>query len=102
MLREYGDLDRNGLIESTHGIQKRLGGQNVIDAIAAIEAGDLRKAADISLTYYDRSYLKAMSNLPRETTVNLSTDGLDDDMVVTKLLKAAEDDVFNDAIVSPL
>lgn len=86
LMQEYGDLDREGLIAATRGIQKRLGGQNVIDAIKAIESGDLRTAADISLSYYDRSYLKAFSELPRETCVNLSTEGLDDSEVVKQLI----------------
>lgn len=86
LLQEYGDLDREGLITATRGIQKRLGGQNVTEAIKAIESGDLRKAADISLSYYDRSYLKAFSELPRETCINLSTDGLGDAEVVEKLV----------------
>ena len=86
LMQEYGDLDREGLIDATRGIQKRLGGQNVNDAIKAIESGDLRKAADISLSYYDRSYLKAFSELPRETSVNLSTHQLSNAEVIAKLV----------------
>ena len=90
LLREYGELEPDGLIEATRGIEKRLGGQNMIAAIAAIESGDMRTAADISLSYYDRSYLKAMSGLPRETTVNLDASGLSDSAVVAELCRAAE------------
>lgn len=86
LMREYGDLDRDGLIVATRGIEKRLGGQNMIEAIKAIESGDLRTAADISLSYYDRSYLKAFSNLPRETSLNLATVGLEDSEVVAELI----------------
>ena len=101
LLKEYGDLDREGLIEATRGIQKRLGGQNMTDAITAIEAGDLRTAADISLKYYDRAYLKSMSALPRETTVNLSSEGLEDAVVVEELIKAATIAIGNAEITSP-
>ena len=86
LMLEYGDLDRAGLIYAIEGIQKRLGGQNVKDAIKAVETGDLRTAADISLSYYDRSYLKAFSELPRETSVNLSTDQLSNAEVLAKLV----------------
>ena len=58
----------------------------MIEAIKAIESGDLRTAADISLSYYDRSYLKAFSNLPRETSLNLATVGLEDSEVVAELI----------------
>jgi tRNA 2-selenouridine synthase len=89
LMAEYGNLDTNGLVEATRGIQKRLGGQNMIDAINAIESGDLRKAADITLSYYDRSYLKAMDGLPRESTSELSTKGLDDKQVVAEAIERA-------------
>ena len=71
------------------------------DAITAIEAGDLRTAADISLKYYDRAYLKSMSALPRETTVNLSSEGLEDAVVVEELIKAATIAIGNAEITSP-
>jgi tRNA 2-selenouridine synthase len=90
LLSEYGNLDRDGLVEATRGIQKRLGGQNMIDTIKAIESGDLREAADITLSYYDRSYLKAKSGMPRETSVNLQTDGLEDSEVVARVIETSE------------
>ena len=97
LMREYGDLDREGLITATRGIEKRLGGQNMIDAIKAIESGDLRTAADISLSYYDRSYLKAFSNLPREQSINLPTEGLDNDTVVAELIATEIDGIVTTA-----
>ena len=95
LLQEYGDLDREGLAESTRGISKRLGGQNVIDTIEAIGRGDLRKAADITLSYYDRSYTKAKNELPREVNVDLPTKGLSDDEVVQKLIELSSQLVAN-------
>lgn len=91
LIREYGDLDRDGLVHSTRGIEKRLGGQNMIETIDAIERGDLRRAADITLSYYDRSYLKAMSELPRELNVDLPTGDLRDEEVVERLIVLAND-----------
>lgn len=96
LLVEYGDLDSGGLVEATRGIQKRLGGQNVIDAINAIESGDMRTAADITLSYYDRSYRKAMDGLPRETTLEFSTDGLEDQQVVAEAIGKADSIVSSD------
>lgn len=90
LMAEYGGLETNGLVEATRGIQKRLGGQNMIEAIKAIESGDLRKAADITLSYYDRSYRKAMDGLPRETTMEISTDALNDGQVVAEAIRTAD------------
>jgi len=99
LLLEYGELDSGGLVHATRGIQKRLGGQNVVEAIEAIESGDMRKAANITLSYYDRSYLKAFSALPRETSVELSTEGLEDEQVVAQAIDAANSIV--PAVVAP-
>ncbi len=88
LCREYGIQDREGLIEATRGIQKRLGGQNMNEAISLIESGDMRAAADISLSYYDRAYLKSASQMPREVTVELKTEGLSDAEVVKRLIAA--------------
>lgn len=52
----YGQADSTGLVEATERIRKRLGGQRTQDAIALIQAGDLRAAFAILLTYYDRTY----------------------------------------------
>ena len=90
LLVEYGELEPAGLVEATRGIEKRLGGQNMKDAISAIESGDMRGAADITLSYYDRSYMKAFDALPRETTVQHSTEGVEDDAVVSSLIEAAD------------
>lgn len=86
LCQEYGIQDKDGLVEATRGIERRLGGQNMNEAIALIEAGDMRAAADISLSYYDRAYLKSASKMPRKSTTNLSTEGLSDAQVVESLL----------------
>lgn len=91
LLIEYGELDRDSLVDATRGIQKRLGGQNMIEAINAIENGDLRHAAKITLLYYDRSYLKAKSGMPRKDSLNLSTDDLDNATVVDQIIALAAD-----------
>lgn len=100
LLGEYGDLDREGLVLSTRGIEKRLGGQNVIETIEAIQRGDLRHAADITLSYYDRSYLKARSKLPREVNVDLATETLSDEEVVQQLVALANNIVSDRSAIN--
>lgn len=56
LLELYGNLPKEYLIESTRKIEKRLGGAQTKEAISAIEAGDLYKAVEISLRYYDKAY----------------------------------------------
>lgn len=90
LMDEYGDLEPEELAQAMRNIGKRLGGQNVKEAIDAIEAGDMRRAAEISLAYYDRSYQKAADKLPRETTVSFSTAGLSDQETVETIIAKAD------------
>lgn len=53
---EYGKFTKEELITSIEKIRKRLGNQHAKAAIEAINAGDLKKACEISLVYYDKSY----------------------------------------------
>lgn len=91
LCKEYGIQDKDGLVEATRGIERRLGGQNMNEAIALIEAGDMRAAANISLTYYDRAYLKSASKMPRTMTIDLNTADLSDDQVVDALQQRASE-----------
>lgn len=56
LVSEYGKFDQEVLIRSTMKIQKRFGGNNVKKVVRFIEEGHLHQAADLLLTYYDKSY----------------------------------------------
>ncbi|RMF29077.1 MAG: tRNA 2-selenouridine(34) synthase MnmH [Bacteroidetes bacterium] len=56
ILADYGAFPREELAEAFRKIHKRLGGQNLLAALQALEAGDLRRAVEIALTYYDKAY----------------------------------------------
>jgi tRNA 2-selenouridine synthase len=56
LTKEYGKFSEEELITSIEKIRKRLGNQHVKAAIEAIKVGDLKKACEISLVYYDKSY----------------------------------------------
>ncbi len=53
---EYGKYSELELIECVEKIRKRLGNQHAKAAIEAIREGDVKKACEISLVYYDKSY----------------------------------------------
>jgi tRNA 2-selenouridine synthase len=53
---EYGKFSEEELIESIEKIRKRLGNQHAKAAREALKSGDLMKACEISLVYYDKSY----------------------------------------------
>ncbi len=52
----YGAYPREELLTAFTRIRKRLGGQHLNTAIAALEADDLATAARIALVYYDKAY----------------------------------------------
>lgn len=56
LTKEYGKFSKEELIASIEKIRKRLGYQNAKAAIEAIHAGELKRACEISLAYYDKSY----------------------------------------------
>ncbi len=56
LVKEYGSFDKDLLNEMIEKIRKRLGGLVTTEAQEALEAGDLRKVASLTLTYYDKSY----------------------------------------------
>lgn len=56
IVRDYGECPNDTLIQSFTNITKRLGYDNAKHAIEFIESGDVRSAANIALTYYDKGY----------------------------------------------
>lgn len=56
LTKEYGKFSEDDLIASIEKIRKRLGNQHAKAGIEAIKAGDLKRACEISLVYYDKSY----------------------------------------------
>jgi tRNA 2-selenouridine synthase len=56
LVKEYAGFDAKFLEECILRIGKRLGGQHVKAALESLENGQLDVVADITLTYYDKSY----------------------------------------------
>lgn len=61
LLLDYKSLSKEQLITATRAISKKLGYDKATEAIWHIEAGQLRQAAEIILTYYDKSYYQSIS-----------------------------------------
>lgn len=59
------------LKSSFERIKKRLGGLDFQLAIKALDQNDLRKAADIALSYYDKSYNFQLNHWPKDKVVLL-------------------------------
>jgi len=61
ILKDYGALDVNKLIESTLRIQKRLGPLETKNTIMLLKEKNITEAFRILLQYYDKQYLKALN-----------------------------------------
>ena len=57
----YVKKDIEVLKEKTLRISKRLGGQDTKRALEAIDRGDLEEAAALTLRYYDKAYMRGLS-----------------------------------------
>lgn len=62
IVEEYGDCNKEKLIEAVRRISKRLGGLDAKNAIEFLETGNTKEAFRILLSYYDKRYLKGLHN----------------------------------------
>jgi tRNA 2-selenouridine synthase len=74
LLEEYAKYPLESLKESVLKISKRLGGDNTKDAILALESGDIAKAIEITLNYYDRAYLYGLRKKKAANIIYIETD----------------------------
>ena len=89
LLLEYGQFSGERLIESVAAIRKRLGPQHADEAESAIAAGDIRRAIEIVLDYYDRTYSHAAAKMPRREMQPLNIDGLAPEQVAQTLVRGS-------------
>lgn len=60
LVKEYGKIPKNKLIQAIQGIAKKLGRNRTDQAIQSVEMDDLTQAVEIILSYYDRAYSKGI------------------------------------------
>ena len=79
LVQGYGNLPKEKLIQSTLNIAKKLGKENTQRAVTHIENGEMKKAARIILTYYDKAYSKGINKKAAtiEKEFQLSIDNLE-------------------------
>lgn len=90
ILQQYGDLSREELIEAIHRITKRLGGQHAKDAAQCITIGNIKRAVEILLEYYDRLYRSNRDRMTREVFVDFDVADPCSESTTNKLIELAE------------
>ncbi|HEY6957030.1 MAG TPA: tRNA 2-selenouridine(34) synthase MnmH [Flavisolibacter sp.] len=71
IVAEYGECEKDKLIDATRRISQRLGGLDTKNAVAFLESCEIKEAFRILLRYYDKHYLKGLHN--RENISSLLT-----------------------------
>jgi tRNA 2-selenouridine synthase len=89
LMKEYSVYPGELLIASVLRISKRLGGDRTGEAISAIESGDIAKAIEISLTYYDKAYKYGLSKKNGGNLIYVETDTDDIETNAAMVLEAA-------------
>jgi tRNA 2-selenouridine synthase len=89
LMEEYATFSPESLRISILKISKRLGGDNTSDAINAVETGDLAKAIEIVLYYYDKAYQFGLKKKNNKNIIYVNTDIDDIEINALKVLEAA-------------
>jgi tRNA 2-selenouridine synthase len=89
LMEEYSQYPPELLISSILRITKRLGGDNTRDAISAVEDGDISKAIEISLYYYDKAYMYGLKKKSEQNLIFIETDTDDIETNAEKVISAA-------------
>ena len=91
LLKEYSLFQKDELKAAVMRIAKRLGGDNLKEAIKAIDNDNFAKAIEITLTYYDKAYLYGLSRKTPDNIIFVKTDTDDIKENAAKILEAANE-----------
>ncbi|HLN20816.1 MAG TPA: tRNA 2-selenouridine(34) synthase MnmH [Bacteroidales bacterium] len=89
LLREYASFSPELLKASVMKISKRLGGDNVRNALESIDRGDLAKAITITLLYYDKAYEYSLKRKTEAGMIWVDTDTDDISLNAARVMEAA-------------
>jgi tRNA 2-selenouridine synthase len=74
MIKEYSAYPREDLISSIRRISKRLGGDNTAEALKEVEEGNFRRAIEITLSYYDKTYMFGLKKRAEDMVSYIETE----------------------------
>lgn len=94
LMEEYGAYPKEELVASLFKTTKRMGGNNVKDALEAFEAGDIEKATAVALHYYDKTYTHSTSQGKFSQILNLEFGEIDVPRIAQQLIEQANANNF--------
>jgi tRNA 2-selenouridine synthase len=90
LIEEYSGYSPDELLASVMKISKRLGGDRTKEAAEAILKGDYSRAIEITLQYYDKSYLFCLKRKQDKNIFYVNTDTDDIEVNARKILEVSE------------
>ena len=90
LLEEYSEYEPEELKKSVMKISRRLGGDNTRESIESIDSGDFTRAIEITLTYYDKTYMYGLNRRPAGLIHYVYTDTSDTASNAEKILAEAK------------
>ncbi|MCU0346050.1 MAG: tRNA 2-selenouridine(34) synthase MnmH [Saprospiraceae bacterium] len=90
LVEEYGGFPKEELVGSLLKITKRMGGNNVKDALDAYDAGDVEKATAVALHYYDKTYAHSTSKGNFSKKLELEAVQIDVPSIAQQLVQLAD------------
>jgi tRNA 2-selenouridine synthase len=90
LIAEYSAYLPDLLKGCVQKISKRLGGDSTREALNAIDSGDFAKAIEITLKYYDKTYLYGIRKKNQENLIYIETDTDDVELNAAKILEASQ------------
>jgi tRNA 2-selenouridine synthase len=90
LIEEYSAFPKGELISSITRITKRLGGDFTSEAINAVEESNFARAIEITLNYYDKTYMFGLKKRPEEMIQYIHTDTDNIERNISEILKIAE------------
>jgi tRNA 2-selenouridine synthase len=89
LLKEYSSYPEEILISSILRISKRLGGDNTKEAIGELKESNFSRAIEITLNYYDKTYMFGLKKRNQDMIRYIQTDTDEIPANVSKILNAA-------------
>lgn len=93
---DYGQYPKEQLAEAVKRIEKRMGPQHCKAALQALEAGDLRTVALLTLEYYDKAYLHGVGMRHVEKVLHIPANQHDGRSLAKEIISQGQSAVNSD------
>jgi tRNA 2-selenouridine synthase len=90
LLEEYGRMPKKELEDSLSRIRKRLGGKEADEAIESVRKGEMKRAVEIVLNYYDKTYAFGLGKRDPSKVVRIKSESNDAGENAELLIRAAD------------